>query len=217
MGEKPPLNTDEDMDLHAVEKPAKRKGKPNTVLGKIGLDMVPVVVGILVALFINNLRENYQDRKLIEATLLSLSNEFEKNVEDIETNRRRLTQVLDTLLYYQDDQTKSIHDLASKAGGIGFAEIRSTNWQISLNNNSLRLLNIQTVNLLSKIDAKHRELKEQESFVYPIVFGPSFFKKGEEGLAYKKGMEIWLTAYVGNEKELLSLYEDFEKVVIGQM
>ena len=213
MSEKAPLNTDEVTDLHPIEKNHKKKKNFKKVLGKIGLDMIPVVVGILIALFINNLRENYQNKKLLEGTLLSLSEEFKENIEGIQINRQRLTQLLDTLLHYREDSTNSIFDLANKANGIGFAEIHFTNWQISLNNNSLRLLNIQTVNLLSKIDAKHRELKEQESFIYPIVFGPPFFKKGEEGLAYKKGLEIWLTAYIGNEKELLALYEDFEKAV----
>ncbi|MDN5212940.1 hypothetical protein QQ020_12815 [Fulvivirgaceae bacterium BMA12] len=216
MSEKAPTNTDEVIDLHASEKNPKKKKNFKAVLGKIGLDMIPVVFGILIALFINNLRENYQDRKLLEATLSSLSKEFQKNIEGIESNRQRLTQLSDTLRHYREEEMYSIFDLAAKADGVGLAEIYSINWQISLNNNSLRLLNVQTIHLLSKIDEKHKELNEQASIIYPIVYGPPFFQKGKEGLAYRKGFEIWLTAYIGNEKELLTLYEDFEKAVADQ-
>lgn len=213
MSEKARLDTNEVNDPQTVETNHRRGKKFRKVLGKIGLDMIPVVFGILIALFINNLRENYQDRKLLKGTLLSLSEEFKKNIEGIQKNLRRQTLLLDTLQYYRKDSTYSIFDLATKAEGIGLAEIYSTNWQISLNNNSLRLLHIRTINLLSKIDFKHRELKDYESIIYPILLGPRIYKRGKEGLDHRKGLEAWLENYIGNQKELLALYEDFEKAI----
>ena len=145
MSEKAHLDTNEVNDPQTVEINHRRGKKFRKVLGKIGLDMIPVVFGILIALFINNLRENYQDRKLLKGTLLSLSEGFKKNIEGIQKNLRRQTLLLDTLQYYREDSTYSIFDLATKAEGIGLAEIYSTNWQISLNNNSLRLLDRKSV------------------------------------------------------------------------
>lgn len=82
-----------------------------------------------------------------------------------------------------------------------------------MNNNSLMLLNFEAVNLLSRIDAKHEELKDQEKFINPTVFGPPFYKKGKEGLEYRKGMELWMAVLIGNERELLDLYQEFEELL----
>lgn len=195
----------------SAQTPKKKTIK--AVMGKIGLDIIPVIAGILIALFINNLQQNYRDKKLLESTLRSLSEEFKKNTENIYAYLPRQTRFLDTLQYYKEDKTYSIFDIATKASGMGSPEIHSTNWQTSLNNNSLGLLNFQTIDLLSQIDSKYQELREQEMFFYSIAYGPPIFKKGEEGLEYRKGMELWLISYIGNEKELLALYEEFVKIL----
>ena len=46
--------------------------------------MIPVVAGILLALFIDNVRENFLDRRLLASTLESLNDEFSKNKNNIE-------------------------------------------------------------------------------------------------------------------------------------
>ncbi len=190
-----------------------RRKPLKAAIGKIGLDIIPVIAGILIALFINNLQKDYRDEKLLESTLQSLSEEFKKNSENINAYLPRQTHFLDTIQHYREDKTYSIFDIATKANGMGSPEIHSTNWQTSLNNSSLCLLNFQTINLLSRIDSKYQELKEQEKFFYHIAYGPPIFKKGGEGLEYRKGMELWLTSYIGNEKELLALYEEFEEIL----
>jgi hypothetical protein len=38
-------------------------------------------------------------------------------------------------------------------------------------------------------------------------------KWGPEGRDYRRGMELWLTGYMGNEQKLLELYQRFKQVV----
>jgi hypothetical protein len=85
-----------------------------------------------------------------------------------------------------------------------------------LNNSSLGFLNFQTVQLLSKIDAVHREMRRQEDLLYPIVFGPPLSKKGMDGWEYRQGLELWFIAFKANEENLLELYAEFEQMVTSK-
>lgn len=195
-----------------ASEPVKKSGI-KAVIRKIGLDMIPVIAGILIALFISNLQQNFLDHRLLRSTLQSLSDEFSKNKENIERLLPRQQSFLDTLILFMEDTSYSISDMSEKTKGMGTPEIYSTNWRSSLNNNSLRLLNFSTISLLSQIDAKYQELKAQEEFIFSVAYGPPFFKKGEEGWEYRKGLESWMHSYIGNQHELLDLYKQFEQVV----
>src|SRR5687768_14241322 len=101
----------------------------------------------------------------------------------------------------------------TKTNGMGTPKIQSTNWRGALNNNSFRMLNFETINLLSQIENLYDELKDQEELMYPNVYGPPWFKTGQEGWEYRKGMDAWMITYMGNLQELLALYKEFEEVV----
>ncbi|WP_276371152.1 hypothetical protein [Chryseolinea sp. H1M3-3] len=205
--------TNQDSGSEHDEKTVNRKRNLKPILVKIGLDMIPVIGGILIALFINSLQENRRDQQLLASTLASLSDEFSKNKESIEKILPRQQLFLDSLRFFSENESYSIADIGTKTKGIVLSELHSTNWRTSLNNNSLRLLNFEAINLLSRIDAKREELKDQEAFINPTVFGPPFFKKGKEGMEYRKGMELWMAGLIGNETELLELYREFEELL----
>jgi hypothetical protein len=62
-----------------------KKRNATYFMGQMGREMIPVIAGILIALFINNWQQNYRDEKLLESTLQSLSEEFDKNTENIQS------------------------------------------------------------------------------------------------------------------------------------
>ena len=187
-----------------------------TILAKLGLEMFAVVSGVLIALFVDNARDNERDRALLKSTLLSLSNEFNENAVSIRKNLPRQSQFLDTLRYYrsQDHQLGkdySMYDLLSKTNGYGMVDIYTTNWQANLNSNNLRFLDAQTIALLSRIDAQHQAFKEKGRFISETLFGPPLFEGGKEGMAYRMSVELWLNDYIYKERALLELYQRFEK------
>ena len=75
------------------------------VLLKIGLDMIPVIAGILIALFVNNVQQNVVDRRLLKSTLQSLSDEFSENEKVIEHLLPNQQRFLDTLRFYMNDRS----------------------------------------------------------------------------------------------------------------
>lgn len=186
------------------------------VVAKLGFELVTIIVGISIALFVNNLQERKRDRKVLTATLHGLSQEFSKNVENINKIQPTLERFRDTLQFYEKDMNLSLYDLAAKSPGLNTADLYTTNWQATLSSNSLRLLDFETITLLSQIDAKHQELKDQEAILVSIVYSPAMYRSEKEGLEYRKLLAEWIGGYLGNEQELIELYNRFNEW-IGKM
>jgi hypothetical protein len=148
---------------------SKKPKRIYKVVAKLGFELVTIIAGISIALFVNNLQERKRDRKVLTATLHGLSREFSKNVENINKVQPTLERFRDTLQFYEKDLNLSLYDIATKSPGLNTADLYTTNWQATLSSNSLRLLDFETITLLSQIDAKHQELKDQASIAPPCI------------------------------------------------
>jgi hypothetical protein len=183
------------------------------IVAKFAFEILVVVAGILIALFVNSMQQRHSDRERLNATLTSLSQEFQRNIENIHVIQPRLERFRDTLHFYRDRHDLSIYDLTVKAPGLTTAELHSTNWRATLSNNSLQLLDFATVTLLSRIEAKHQELKNEEMILMSMLYQPGLYKRGNEGSDYRKVLGVWLDGYLGDEQELIRLYEQFASEV----
>jgi hypothetical protein len=190
----------------------KRRGLGGA-FAKLAFELVTIIAGILIALFVNNVQEQRHDREILQVTLQSLSGEFAKNIENMQRIQTRLERFRDTLSFYQTQKEFSLNDIAVKAPGLTTADLYTTNWQAALSSNSVRLLRFETVTLLSQIDAKHRELKDQSTVLSSIVYSPALYKTGDEAMVYRKVIGDWLGSYLGNEQELMALYKEFDKTI----
>lgn len=184
-----------------------------STLRKLGFEMVPVIAGILIALFIDQLQDDARDEKLLQSTLQSLSNEFTQNAAEI--NKRLLghKRLIDTLHRYQTNEQYNLNDVMIKGGGFQTPTLLSTNWQITVNNNGLRFMNFQTVNLLSRIQAVHREIQQQEDVLFPVVYGSAMYERDPQSVMYRRSTEDLIIGYRANEQELLDLYKQFKELV----
>ena len=181
------------------------------MLARFGFELLTIIAGILIALFVNNWQVRNHDRAMLASTLNSLSREFEENIGNINKIQPKLERFRDTLKFYESNTAVSIYDLTTRAPGLGTAELHTTNWQTTLSSNSLRLLNFETVTLLSKIDSKHQELKNENAQLISIIYSPALYRKDEEGYRYRKVLCDWIASYLGNEQELMILYNEFKQ------
>lgn len=191
----------------------KKRKRIYRILTKLAFELVTIIAGILIALFVNNLQERNRDRAVLTATLNSLSQEFDKNIENIDKKQFLLERFRDTLQFYEKNTQLSVYDLTTKSKGLGTAELHTTNWQATLSSNSLRLLDFETITLLSQIDSKHEELKDQGDILVSIVYSPALYRTEKEGVEYRKILAEWLGNYLGNEQELIALYKKFNELI----
>jgi hypothetical protein len=190
----------------------KKHGRTTSkVVGKLAIELVTVIAGILIALFVNSIQETRTEKRILDETLHALSLEFDKNRDNIKSISHRLQRFRDTLEFYEKDTSLSIYDLTVKSPGLTIADLYTTNWQVTLSSNSLRLINFETITLLSKIDGKHKELKDQGAVLTSLVYNPAIYKNDREGFYHRKVLASWIGGYMGNEKELIALYDKFKK------
>lgn len=187
--------------------------KIRKTLRKFAFELLTIIAGILIALFVNSIQERRNDERVLGETLRSLSLEFDKNLDNIKAISDRLIRFRDTLAFYEKDKSLSIFDLTVKAPGLGTADLYTTNWQVSLSSNSLRLISFETVTLLSKIDAKHNELKDQAAILNNLVYNTALYKNDSEGFYHRKVLASWIGGYMANEKELAVLYDQFRAAI----
>jgi hypothetical protein len=183
------------------------------MLARFGFELLTIIAGILIALFVNNWQVRNHDMAMLKSTLNSLSQEFEENIENINRIQPRLERFRDTLEFYKSNTGLSIYELTTRAPGLGTAELHTTNWQTTLSSGSIRLLDFETVTLLSKIDSKHQELKNETAQLISIIYSPALYRKDEEGYHYRKVLGDWIGSYLGNEQELIVLYDEFKELV----
>ncbi|HET6540670.1 MAG TPA: hypothetical protein VFG46_09310 [Chryseolinea sp.] len=191
----------------------KKKPGPSTpykLVGKLAVELVTVIAGILIALFVNSIQEKRADKKNLDETLHALSLEFDKNRDNIKSKSHRIQRFRDTLEFYEKDASLSIYDLTVKSPGLTLVELYTTNWQVTLSTNSLRLINFETITLLSEIEAKHNELKEQGQILTSLLYNTAIYKNDREGFYHRKVLASWIGGYMGNEQELIALYDEFK-------
>jgi len=183
---------------------------PYKLVGKLAVELVTVIAGILIALFVNSIQEKRADKKNLDETLHALSLEFDKNRDNIKSKSHRIQRFRDTLEFYEKDASLSIYDLTVKSPGLTLVELYTTNWQVTLSTNSLRLINFETITLLSEIEAKHNELKEQGQILTSLLYNTAIYKNDREGFYHRKVLASWIGGYMGNEQELIALYDEFK-------
>jgi hypothetical protein len=191
-------------------KKERKQTTPYKIATKLALELVTVIAGILIALFVNSVQEGRTDKKILDETLHALSLEFDKNRENINSKSDRLQRFRDTLEFYRKYESLSVYDLTLKSPGLTAVELFTTNWQVTLSSNSLRLMNFETITLLSKIDAKHKELIDQAAILTSLVYNTLHYKNDREGFYHRKVLTSWIDGYMGNEKELIALYDQFK-------
>ena len=183
---------------------------PYRLAAKFAFELLTVIAGILIALFVNGIQERRSDKKILRETLQALSVEFDKNRDNIKSKSARLQTFKDTLEFYQNDESLSIYDLTIKAPGLTAVDLYTTNWQVTLSTNSLRLIDFETITLLSKIDAKHNELKDQAAVLNSLVYNSAVYRNDRDGFYHRKVLTSWIGGYMGNEQELMTLYDQFK-------
>jgi hypothetical protein len=206
----------QDPDARNVDRVPNSKMRRNRIwlyFKKFCLDMLPVIAGVVIGMFVNSYTEERKNQNMLENTLQALSNEFTENGHELNKKLPRHKRIIDSLTYYKGHEQFTLYDVLLKAGGLSFGKISTTNWRAALNNYSLQLINFPTIKLLSAIENVHEEQSKLDDWFAEIVYSPSFYERGKEGVAYRMNVLDAMNNYKANEEELLQLYDDFARIV----
>jgi len=130
---------------------------------KLIREIIPVIIGILIALVINNWNENRKDKKYLNKVYASIKAELEESNKDIEKSLPRQQVLIDSLTKYMNDNSTSIYQIIDKANGLSGPNIKMRTWN-AITNSNIELIEFEKLSALSEIEdsKKNLELKQQK-------------------------------------------------------
>ncbi|MEM6628094.1 MAG: hypothetical protein AAF694_00400 [Bacteroidota bacterium] len=115
-------------------------------------NMIPVIGGVLIALFIENWKEDLDDKHFLTKVFDNIDKEMQGNLESLDEVIPKQERVLDTLKAYMDDESVSIANIFfEKLNGLQMASLNNVSWQAFLNS-KMELVDFEDISTLSEID-----------------------------------------------------------------
>lgn len=132
-------------------------------------EMIPVILGILIALYINNWNENRKDTRYINHILTSINNDLAETKTSIDSNFSDQQSILDTLDFYMEDDQISIADIGMKVNGFQLPIIRLNTWK-AISNSKIELIDYEKVVVLSQLEEINEALKMKTQYLLNFVY-----------------------------------------------
>lgn len=133
-------------------------------------EIIPVTVGILIALSISNWNENRKDKNYINQISASIDKELNETSEDIITNKKIQKSLIDTLDFYKNYDEISLFDILIKVDGIHMPTIKINSWK-AISNSKIELMEYDKISALANIEEQKELLKTKGenliNFIYP--------------------------------------------------
>jgi hypothetical protein len=166
-----------------------------------------VVIGVLIAVAINNLKERIDNQAYIKKTLISTEKEIAQNEESVNEVITKHTAILDSLSEISSyDSTESIGELISRLGGVQSPGIKNIGLRFFIANKA-ELIDYELISILSEIEINSTLLDEKlmrlTNYSYDNVTGT------DEEIKIK--FAYLLANVIDSEQVLLELYEEFKK------
>ena len=167
-------------------------------------EIVLVVIGILIALNINNWNEERKDHNYLNKIFASMDAELEESRQDIIEKLPKQQLLVDNLGKYMNDESKTLFDIIQLSQGLNGPNIKNNAWT-AIASSRIELIDYEKVSLLSEIDESKRFLEAKGEKI--IDFMVSNIK--ETGSDKKEIFMLLNQDVISSQKYLLKELEEF--------
>lgn len=177
-------------------------------VARLALEFVVIVVGVLVALAVDQWVEGRSNDDLARATMRVLAAELRTNQEQLARRIEYHEAVLPTLdsLRREAAAGRRVDILGggSLPRGFGFWLLRDTAWETALVTEAVRLFDLEITTLLSYTYSLQEALGENEDMVARGVVRPEWLGAADQGGA-AAFLSVLLSSMLEDERELAGL------------
>jgi len=167
-------------------------------------EIIPIVLGVLIALFLNNWKENYDDKRYLGHIEDSIAKEVRENKKSISSVLIKQQALLDTLERYLDVDSISLLVIVTKNNGFQMSTIRNASLK-ALMNAKIELIDLQTIANLTEIDELKQTLSIKMSKLMDYIYANLRSTKRED----KELFSIHIMNVIDSEEQLLELLDEF--------
>lgn len=166
--------------------------------------MIPVILGILIALFVNEWKMNRDNERFLDQVLTSISREMEENVTELQEVIPQHQQLMDTIEHYLYDDEIPISEILYNVGGVKGVNIKNTSWQSFLNP-YIQLVDYEIISILTDIEESKQHMSRQTASLLTLVYPNVESTEASQ----KKALWILIGDLFNTEQQLLELHEEF--------
>ncbi len=175
---------------------------------KVLTDIVPVLVGILLALFISNWQQLRSERAYIKNSIQAIINENQSNIDELSNSLERQRGFLDTLRKYNTPD-RSLFDIIQLANGLNTPDLKSTTWKFLIQDSKHTLVDYEFINRLAEIEKYEILINRHNEKVLDMIYQPAFFNDPD----LKRVCGVMLQDLISSEIALKRTLEEFEEYV----
>ena len=147
--------------------------------GRLALEFVVIVVGVLVALGFDQWMTNIDHRRLVDETLYALAAEIAENTVTLERRMAYHDRILPGLVENQrvaeGGERQSISISGALPEGLGLTPLRSTAWEMAGVTEAVRHFGLPILSTLSLTYSIQESLHEYDRIVSAGIIQPQFF------------------------------------------
>ena len=169
-------------------------------------EIILVVIGILIALSINNWNENRKNKKYLNQIFSSIENELEESNRDIKRVIPKQLASVDTIDVYLNNEKVTLYEIMMRANGIQMPTIKTNSWN-AIANSKIELIEYEKLSALSDIEEGKENLAQRIEKQMEYIF--QNFEKSDKNK--KIIVKMMILDIVGAEKELQSKIEELIK------
>lgn len=169
-------------------------------------EIITVIIGILIALFINNWNDERKEKKYLDQVYASIQKELEESVDGLKTTIPKQLAAADTIQKYITDSNMSLYNIMIRSDGIHLPNIRTTSWD-AISNSRIDLIEYEKLAALREIADRKENLNKRIEKQLDYLF-----ENFEDTSQSKKEIMHMMTLdIVGAEKRFQNALEELIK------
>ncbi|MDF4221929.1 DUF6090 family protein [Maribacter sp. M208] len=169
-------------------------------------EIITIIVGILIALYINNWNEDRKDAKYIDQIFISMNKELRETNYDIDEKLIKQRTLIDSLNFYMKDDELSLSKVIEKSEGIFVPLIKLNSWK-AISNSKIELIEYDKISVLSDIEEQKELLKMKADKLIDFIY----VNYKETGEIKKEFLKVYMLEIISTE---IDLQKDIQKIIV---
>lgn len=174
---------------------------------KFGYDLLPVAVGVFLALVLNNAQQAWKEDSFQEQLLNTIFKENETNKKEINSLLDKQQRTIDTLNYYAENDDYTIFELIKKVNGLSTPDLANHGASFLLNN-SQSLVEVEVLLKLSALDSKLKVYQVSVDHVIDALYNDLY----NNDAASKRKLSLMISDIMNYEKDIIVLSDEFNEL-----
>ncbi len=166
--------------------------------------MIPVILGILIALFINDWNQKKENERFLTRILESIDQEMKLNIEEFDSTIPKQYALIDTIQFYMDDDEISLTEIFVRAKGLQVPTVKNTSWKSFLNS-KMELVDFTVISKLTDIEESKILMNKKLDSLMSFVLDNSQSTNPKN----KNKLIIQLLNLLDSEEQLLDTYKEY--------